>query len=130
MRFFIPYLKDDPEAAEVQWRAWLEASSAPATSRRVYSMEYEHDSSRFEVTVGKPRKEYERRTGPPGGYNKNADYNQLGSETGTEVSGIIDTGGLVYVWSYGPPFGGWANPSLIDVGEVRRVEYFDDEEPG
>ena len=94
-------------------------------------MEYEHDSSRFEATVGKPVEGIRAaRNRPARRLNKNADYNQLGSETGTEVSGIIDTGGLVYVWSYGPPFGGWANPSLIDVGEVRRVEYFDDEEPG
>lgn len=130
MRFFVPYLKDDPEAAEVQWQAWLVASSAPAASRRIYSMEYEHESSRFEVTVGKARKEYKRRTGPRGGYIKNADYNRLGAETGTEVSGIVDAGGLIYVWSYGPPFGGWPDPSLVDEGEVRRVDYFDYEEPG
>jgi len=90
-------------------------------------MDYEHESSRFEVTVGKPRKEYQRRTGPRPTSIEKADYDRPGAETGTEVSGIVAAGGQIYVWSYGPPFGGWPNPSLVDEGEVRRVDYFDDE---
>jgi hypothetical protein len=44
------------------------------------------------------------------------------------VSGIIDTGDLIYVWSYGPPFGGWHNPSMVGRAEVKSIEYFDDPE--
>jgi hypothetical protein len=98
VRFFIPYLKDDPEAAEVQWQAWLVASSAPGSGRRIYSIDCEHESSRFEVTVGKPRKEYKRRTGPRRASIEKADYDRLGAETGTEVSGIVAAGGQIYVW--------------------------------
>lgn len=67
-------------------------SSAPGGRRRIYSMDYEHESSRFEVTVGKPRKEYRRRNGPRGASIENADYDRLGADRGTEVSGIVAAG--------------------------------------
>jgi hypothetical protein len=124
-KFFIPHLTDDPEAAEVKWASYVSDSSAAADSKRIYSMTYEHDGSKFFVTVGKPRLEYARRKGPKGGYIKNADYVQHGSETGTVVSAIIDSGDLILVWSYGPPFGGWANPSLVGRNETMGIEYFD-----
>jgi hypothetical protein len=44
---------------------------------------------------------------------------------GAEVSRNY-VGDPLYVWSYRPPFGGWANPSLVSRHEVRRVEYFDE----
>lgn len=123
--FFIPRLRDDP-AAEAEWQRYLERTPAPADSRRVYKLTYEHNGSKYEVAVGEPRKQFRRRTGPRGGYIPNADFERLGRATGTEVSGIIDTGDLVYVWSYGPPFGGWVNPSLVGRAEIRSIEYFDD----
>jgi hypothetical protein len=30
----------------------------------VYQMTYEHNGNKYEVTVGEPRKQYRRRTGP------------------------------------------------------------------
>ena len=40
--------------------------------RRVYSLTYEREGDRYEVTVGEKRKRYARRTGPRGGYIKDA----------------------------------------------------------
>jgi hypothetical protein len=125
MKFYIPRL-DDPSEAEARWAYYLESSPAPADSGRVCALEYEHGDSRFEVKVGQPRKEFKRKTGPRGGYIKNADYASYGYETGTEVSAIVDArGDLLFVWSFGPPFGGWASPSLVGRHEVRRIEYFE-----
>jgi hypothetical protein len=126
VKFFIPHLRDDPAGAEREWQRYLKDSGAPATSRRVYSLTYEHERSKFVVTVEQPRTEYRRRTGPRGGHIKNADYVPHGRPTGTEVSGIVDARELLYVWSYGPPFGGWANPSMVGRHEVREIEYFDE----
>jgi hypothetical protein len=126
LEFFIPHLQDDSHAVEAEWTRYLAESPAPRDSKRVYSMAYEHEESKFVVTVGKARIEYVRRTGPRGGYIRDADYVRRGQDTGTVVSGIVDTGGdLLYVWSYGPRFGGWANPSLVGRGEVTSLEYFD-----
>ena len=97
-----------------------------AGSRRVYSRTCEHEGDRYELTVGEPRKVYKRKTGPRGGYIKDAGHEGWPTETGTVVSSIVDADVVVYVWSYGPPFGGWANPSFVGRGEVRRVEYFED----
>lgn len=125
MKFFIPHLKNDPEAAEAEWQRYLSAGGG-ASPRRVYSMEYEHGGSKFAVTVGEERQEWTRQRGPRGGYIKNADLVRHPIRTGTVVSGIVDAGLVLYVWSYGPPFGGWGNPSLVGSGEVRRVEHFED----
>ena len=127
VRFFIPHLDGDHEAAEEEWLRYLRDSGAPPDSKRVYAVTYHHESSRFEVQVGEGRREYKRRTGPRGGYIKNAGLNPVPVRTGTRVSGIVDTGPVIYVWSYGPPFGGWANPSMIGRNEVEQIEYFDDE---
>jgi hypothetical protein len=108
----ILHLRDDPEAAEAEWRRHLAESPAPADSRWVHRLTYEHDS-RCEVTVGEPRKQFRRRRGPRGSYIPNADFKRYGRDTGTVVSGIIDSGDLVYVWSHGPPFGGWRNRCLV-----------------
>jgi len=125
MKFVIPHLRDDPDAAEREWQRYLQVSLAPADSRRVYSMTYVHDGSKYVVTVGEPRQVYRRKTGPCGGYIKNAGYLGYSSPTGTDVSGIIDAGTIIYVWSYGPPFGGWANPSLVGTSGMGQIEYFD-----
>jgi hypothetical protein len=126
--FFIPHLREDPAAAEAEWQRYLAESPAPADTRRVRKLTYEHDGDRYEVTVGEPRKRFRRQTGPRGGYINNAGFERLGRDTGTIVSGIIETDDLIYVWSYGPPFGGWANPSFVGRAEVRNIEYFDDAE--
>ena len=125
--FFIPHLAGDPVAAEAESQRYLAESPAPPSSRRMHRLVYVHGGDRYEVTVGEPRKRFRRRTGPRGGYIKNAGYERLGRDTGTVVSGIVDTGGdLVYVWSYGPPFDGWHNPSMVGRGEIRNIEYFDE----
>ena len=125
-RFFIPHLRADPDAAEAEWERYLRESPAPPGSRRVYSLTYEREGDRYEVTVGEKRKRYARKTGPRGGYIKDADQRGWATGTGTVVSGIIDAGDTLYVWSYGPPFGGWANPSLVGRDGVRMIEYFED----
>jgi len=126
VKFFIPGAQDNPEVAEERWQYFLAETPAAAASRRVYAMTYEHDGARYEVTVGQRRKRYARQTGPRGGYIKDADYASWGHDTGTEVAGIIDDGGdVLYVWSFGPPFDGWANPSFVGRREVRSLEYFD-----
>ena len=125
MKFFIPDLKDDAEAAEAEWSRYLDRSRAPADSKRVYSMTYEHGPSKYVVTVGEARMEYSRKTGPRGGYIKDAGYQALGHRTGTQVSGIVHAGNVIYVWSYGPPFGRWHNPSMVGPTSVTEIEYFD-----
>ena len=125
MEFFIPDLTGDPEAAERRWEYYLAESPASPGRRRVYSVTYEHDGAKYEITVGERRKRYARRTGPRGGYIKNADYVPWAQETGTVISAIIDGSDVLYAWSYGPPFGGWSNPSVIGRGEVRSIRYFD-----
>lgn len=127
MRFFIPHLQAEPAAAEAEWRRYLSVTPAPAESRRVYSMVYNHEGDRYAVKVGEQRLRYRRRTGPRGGHIPYAEPASFGSPTGTVVSGIIDAGNLLYVWTYGPPFDGWANPSLVGRSEVERIAYFDDD---
>ena len=131
MKFFIPDLKDDPAAAEERWAHYLAESPNSPAGRRVYSVTYEHGGDRYVATVGECRKVYKRRTGPRGGYIKYTDHVGWAAETGAEISAIIDdrkASRQIHVWSYGPPFRGWANPSIVGDAEVRSIEYFD--EPG
>lgn len=58
----------------MEWQRYLRESPAPASSRRVYSLTCEHDGDRYEITVGHPRKKYPRKTGPRGGYIKDAGH--------------------------------------------------------
>lgn len=125
MKFFIPDLRDDPEAAELRWARYVADSPGLPDSRRIYSLTYEHDGDKYLATVGDCRKVYKRRTGPRGGYIKNADHVGWATETGTMISAIIDGGDVLHIWSYGPPFRGWANPSMVGRSEVRSIEYFD-----
>ena len=37
-------------------------------------MTYKHDGDKYEVTVGEPRKVYQRETGPRGSYIEDADW--------------------------------------------------------
>ena len=57
--------------------------------------------------------------------SKDAPLNPHPDATGTQVSGIVHAGHVLYVWSYGPPFGGWANPSMVGPSSVTNIEYFD-----
>jgi hypothetical protein len=126
VKFFIPGAQDNPAAAEERWQLFLAKTPATAASRRVYAVTYEHGGARYEATVGQRRRRYARQTGPRGGHLKDAGYASRGEATGTEIAGIIDDGGdVLYVWSFGPPFDGWANPSLVGRSEVRSLEYFD-----
>lgn len=124
--FFIPHLSHDPVAAEAEWQRYLAETPAPTGSRRAHKLVYENGDNRYEITVGQPRKRFRRRTGPRGGRIPNADFERLGHSTGTVVSGIIDTGDLVYVWSYGPPFGEWHNPAMVGRAGITSIEYFND----
>ncbi len=45
-----------------------------SASRHARSLTYKHGSDKYEVVVGKPRKRYRRKTGPRGGYIKDADW--------------------------------------------------------
>lgn len=123
--FFIPHLRENPAAAETEWQRYLGESGAPPGSRRVHKLTYEDGRGRYEVIVGERRKQFRLRTGPRGGRIPDAEFERLGYRTGTVVSGIIDTGDLLYVWSYGPPFGDWGNPQMVGRAGVRSIEYFD-----
>jgi len=127
MRFFIPHLKENAKAGWTEFRRYIARSSAPADSRPVYRLEYQHEGDRYVVTVGEKRLRFRRRTGPRGGYIKDAGQVPYSLPTGTVVSGIVDGGQVIYVWSYGPPFDGWANPSMVGKSEVLSVTYFEDE---
>lgn len=126
MKFFIPDLREQPEAAEERWSRYLRDSGAAADSERVYSVTYLHDGSKFIATVGELRIEYARKRGPRGGYIKDAPLVKHGRPTGTMISAIIDAGNVLYVWTYGPPFGGWANPSMVGTNEIEDIQYFDE----
>lgn len=125
VEFFIPDLKDQPEAAEARWKKYLTQSPAPATSKRVCSLTYWHDGTKYVATVGEERMGYSPERGPRGGYVKNAPLQKVGFRSGTMISAIIDAGDLIYIWSYGPPFGGWANPALVGPSSVEEITYFD-----
>ncbi len=96
--------------------------SASAGGRQIRSITYEHDGDKYEVSVGSSRKVYPRKTGPRGGYIKDAGHRSWGSETGAVVT-RIEPGDPFLVWSEEPPRG-WANPSFMGQREIRRIEYF------
>jgi hypothetical protein len=98
------------------------AAEAPP-ARRVRSITYEHDGDRYEVTVGAARKVYRRKTGPRGGYIKNAANQGWGTPTGAVVT-RIESGEPYLVWTE-EPSGGWANPSYVGRQEIKSIAYFD-----
>jgi hypothetical protein len=85
---------------------------------------YDHDGSKFVVTVGVERQKYRRKTGPRGGYIKNAGHVGWPVSTGSVVRLIVHTGSLVEV-SSALPSRDWANPSLIGLGEITSIDYFE-----
>jgi hypothetical protein len=128
-RFFIPHLAGDA-ASEAEWQRYLRAIAAPADSRRACKLAYGNSRERFEVAVGEQRKQFKLKTGPRGGYIPNADFEGHGRRTGALVSAIIDTGDFIYVWCAEPPYGVWANPSLVGRDSVTSIDHFDDAPAG
>ena len=126
VKFFTPDSRGDDEAAEAEWTRYLDRTPAPANTGRVHRLVYKHDGRRFVVVVGEQLEVFARRTGPRGGYIKDADFRTLGERMGSPVAAILDPpfGNLLYVWSYSPSRG-WANPSLVGRNEVESIEYFD-----
>lgn len=127
MKFFIPDLPEQPDEAEARWVYYCQKSGAPTDSKRVFKMAYLHDGDKYEVEVGETRVAFARKTGPKGGYIKNAGHSKVGRRTGSMISAIIDSGNVISVWSYGSgaDFGGWANPSFVGHNEVESIEYFE-----
>jgi hypothetical protein len=100
------------------------ASESPApAAQQARAITYEHEGDRYEVTVGSPRTVYRRRTGPRGGYIKDAGQQSWGTGTGSVVT-RIEIGDPTLVWSE-EPSQGWANPSFVGLREIRHIEYFD-----
>jgi hypothetical protein len=125
-RFFIPHLVGDTAAAEAEWQRYLRAIPAPAGSRRACKLAYGNSREHFEVAVGERRKQFKLKTGPRGGHIPNADFERFGHRTGAIVSAIIGTADLIHVWCAEPPYGVWANPSLVGRDSVTNIDYFDD----
>ena len=127
MKFFIPFMQDEA-AAERQWQSFIDDCRAPSSSERLYSVTYTHDGDKIVVTVGEAPKVFKRKTGPRGGYIKNADYVRLGRTIGTTVCGIIHAGHLIYVYQL-PANSYWANPILVGPPSVLNFEAFEDDVP-
>lgn len=70
---------------------------APAGRRQARTMTYRHDGDKYEVTVGELRKVYKRKTGPRGGYIKDADWQGWGTPVGSIVTAIADAGRFIEV---------------------------------
>jgi hypothetical protein len=85
-------------------------------------MTYKHGGDKYEVIVGEPRQVYRRKTGPRGGYIKDAGWQGWGAPTGSAVTTIIDAGRFIEVYSE-EPSRGWANPSMVGHDEVMRIEW-------
>jgi hypothetical protein len=92
------------------------------TGKHASSVTYRHDGDKYEVTVGGPRKRYRRRTGPRGGYIKNAGWYGWSDETGSTVTDIVDAGRCIEVFSEEPSLG-WANPSYVGHDEIMSIQW-------
>ncbi len=118
--FFVPGASD-PKAA---WDWYLQAVGLRSEeAEALYEIDYHHDGDRYEVRVGEPRHLYPRKTGPRGGYRRDAGHRAWSSDTGTVVTAIMQAPNVIYVWSL-PPYGGWANPSMVGSGELRKAVPF------
>jgi hypothetical protein len=73
-------------------------------------MTYRHDDDEYEVIVGQHRQVYRRKTGPRGGYIKNADWQPWGTPTGSTVTAIIDAGRFIEVYTEDPRQAGPTRP--------------------
>ena len=91
-------------------RTELPGDGTAADRRQARSMTYKHDGDKYEVAVGEPRQVYRRKTGPRGGYIKDADWQGWGTETGSIVITIVDAGHVIYVYSEEPSRAGPARP--------------------
>ncbi|HEY5302849.1 MAG TPA: hypothetical protein VIJ86_02190 [Acidimicrobiales bacterium] len=118
MKFFLPDKSDEIIQSQADH---LKARNV----RAIRFIEYEHDHSRIEVEVGKPRKEYGQRIGPRGGRIAGADFERLAHSTGKTVQMILLSGGLIEVYS--EPNDGWSFPSYVGLNELKgdKTEYFD-----
>lgn len=125
--FFVPGAKDHHAA----WSAYLEAAGLKGDEvEALWRVTYSHDGDRYEVQVGEPRKVFRRKTGPRGGRRPNAGHRGWSSATGTVVTGIMRTPTVIFVWSE-PPYGGWANPSMVGLAEIEtRVRFSSADRPG
>ena len=118
MKFFMPELDDEEVAKQLE-------AIRQRPGRAIFKMKYEHDRSRFEVEVGKPRKEFRHKTGPRGGYIKDADIERLGRDTGGTVVRIVDLGDVIEV--YALPGLGWSVPSFVGRAELTEPpDYFEE----
>ena len=117
MKFFLPDGTDE-KRSEILER--LRANGHAA----LYRLTYNHEGDQYELEVGRPRKKFARKTGPRGGYIKNAEPSTYGTETGGTVVLIVSTENVIEVWS--EPARGWAVPSIVGRSEVVRSERFDE----
>jgi hypothetical protein len=118
--FFVPGATDE----RATWRAYVEAAGLTENDvKPLFGISYLHGGNRYEVRVGEPRKVFPRKTGPRGGYRANAGYRDWSSATGTVVTAIMRTPTVIFVWST-PPYGGWANPSMVGLSEIETADGF------
>lgn len=115
--FFIPGAEDSKTA----WDWYVRSENLKSDEvEALYEISYIHNGDRYEVRVGEPRHVFPRKTGPRGGYRPNAGFRSWSSDTGTVVTAIMKTPTVIYVWSL-RPFGGWANPSMVGLGELGKA---------
>jgi hypothetical protein len=118
--FFIPGASD-PKAA---WDWYVQAVDLTGEDvEALYEINYQHGGDYYEVRVGEPRHIYPRETGPRGGYRRNAGQRSWSSDTGTVVAAVMRAPNVIYVWSF-PPYGDWANPSMVGLGELCKTVPF------
>lgn len=119
-KFFIPGASD-PEAA---WDWYVQSERLKNEEvEALFEITYLHEGDRYEARVGEPRRIFRRETGPRGGYRSNAGHRALSSRTGTVVTAIMRAPSVIYVWSM-PPYGQWANPSVVGLGELANATPF------
>jgi hypothetical protein len=118
MKFYMPDFSESEVSAMAQ-------KLRDENKRAIQLMTYLHEGARFEVTVGAPRKEYRKETGPRGGYKKNAGISRIGHSSGNPVYLITESARAIDVYSFRPDK--WGHPSIVGENEVIRdtIEYFD-----
>lgn len=126
MEFFLP------EGSDQSFH--LLAEQAKETGHRaIHSLKYQHEGSRYVVTIGASRREYKRKTGPRGGRIKLLEWSKESRPTGNPVQLIIDTGyprefNTQYpILVYSIPGDAWGFPSLVGCREMDlgSIDYFD-----
>ena len=102
----------------------MDTDGSASAGNHARSLTYKHGGDKYEVVVGQPRKRYRRRTGPRGGYIKDAGWQGWVEETGSTALDIVDAGHVIEVWS-GEPSHGWANPSYVGRQAVISIQWAD-----